>query len=91
MSAGLIAVAPSALAARVLDETVVLDADRGSYYRLNAVGGRVWDLLADHPRSLAGLVEQVVAEYEVDAERARADIVALLGRLADHGLVAVQD
>jgi hypothetical protein len=90
VSAGLIALAPSALAAPVLDETVVLDADRGAYYRLNAVGGRVWELLSDRPRSVAELVERVVAEYEVDPARAEADVVALVERLADHGLVAVQ-
>jgi hypothetical protein len=90
MRAGLIALAPSALAAPVLDETVVLDADRGAYYRLNAVGGRVWELLADRPRSVADLVERAVAEYEVDPARAEADVVALVDRLADHGLVAVQ-
>jgi hypothetical protein len=85
-----IALAPSALAARVLDDTVLLDADRGAYYRLNAVGGRVWELLADGPCSLAALVERVVAEYEVGPERAQADVAALLGRLADHGLVTIQ-
>jgi hypothetical protein len=75
----------------VLDDTVLLDAERGAYYRLNRVGGRVWELLAARPRSVDDLVDQVVAEYEVEPERARADVGDLVERLSAHGLVEIRD
>jgi hypothetical protein len=78
------------LEAPVLDETVVLDPDRGAYYRLNPVGTWIWELLASGSRSVEDVVGQVVREYEVEPARARADVVGLLGRLADRGLVDVQ-
>ncbi|MDQ6914186.1 MAG: PqqD family protein [Actinomycetota bacterium] len=86
----MIALSSSSLSAPMLDETVILDADRGAYYRLNSVASRVWDLLASGPRSVEAVVETVVAEYEVDPARAEADVVALLQRFADHDLVDLQ-
>jgi hypothetical protein len=85
-----VARSPRVLEAAVLDETVLLEPDRGAYYRLNPVGTRVWELLASGLRSVEDLVEQVVVEYEVEPARARADLVALLGQLTDRGLVDVQ-
>jgi PqqD family protein of HPr-rel-A system len=85
-----VARAPHVLEAPVLDETVVLDPERGEYYRLNPVGTRVWELLASGPRSLDDLVETVVGEYDVNPARARTDVVALLDRLVDRGLVDVR-
>jgi Coenzyme PQQ synthesis protein D (PqqD) len=78
------------LDATVLAETVLLHADRGAYYRLNPVGTRVWELLAAGPLSIDDVVERVVGEYEVEPARARADVMRLVGRLADRGLVDVR-
>lgn len=86
----MVALSPSALAAPVLDETVVLDADRGAYFGLNQVGGRIWELLTDGPRRVSELVDGVVAEYDVERPRAEDDVRELVDRLAEHGLVDVR-
>jgi Coenzyme PQQ synthesis protein D (PqqD) len=77
------------LEAAVLDEIVLLEPDRGAYYRLNPVGTRVWELLAAGPLSIDDVVERVVGEYEIEPARARADVLRLVARLADRGLVDV--
>jgi hypothetical protein len=87
----LVARSAHVLDAGVLEETVVLDPERGAYYRLNRVGTRVWELLGARPRSVDEVVERVVEEYEVEPARARGDVVALLGQLAARGLVDVRD
>ena len=67
-------------------EAVILSLRSGVYYGLNPVGATVWKLL-EHPRTVAELRDAIVAEFEVDAARARADLVHLLDDLAANGLV----
>jgi hypothetical protein len=70
-------------------EAVILSLADGVYYGLDPVGARVWSLL-EQPRTVAELRDAVVAEWEVDAPTAERDLLALLGELADRGLVEVR-
>ncbi len=71
-------------------EVVILDLDGSRYYGLNEVGAFVWDLLAQ-PRSVGALQAALLDEYDVDAERCRADLEALLDELITNGLVERRD
>ena len=64
---------------------VLLGAD-GELVQLDAIGSRVWQLLAGGP-SYAVLVRTLCHEYAVDPETCRRDVDALLDRLRGHGLV----
>jgi Coenzyme PQQ synthesis protein D (PqqD) len=70
-------------------EAVILGLHDGIYYGLDPVGARVWELLAQ-PRTVAELRDAVVAEWEVDAPTAEADLLRLLADLAARGLVDVR-
>lgn len=70
-------------------EAVILDLDSGTYYGLDAVGLRVWNLVKK-PRTVAQIVSTIVAEYEVDRGRCEQDLLALLDRLASKGLIEVR-
>jgi hypothetical protein len=67
-------------------EVAILDLKSGTYYGLDAVGARIWSLLQE-PRTVEEIRDVLVREYEVDDERCERDLVALLQRLADEGLV----
>jgi len=60
--------------------------DMNSLITLNATGRRVWELLAED-RSLEYLVAEVVKQFDVDLERARADVQAFLDDLGRLGLL----
>jgi hypothetical protein len=60
--------------------------DMNSLITLNATGRRVWELLAED-QSLEYLVAQVVERFDVDQERARADVQAFLDDLGRLGLL----
>jgi hypothetical protein len=76
---------------RELDgEVVLLDLSNEEYYSLNDVGSRVWELM-DGERTVTVIVDAVVAEYEVERAEVEADVLALLGALADEGLVSWRD
>lgn len=71
-------------------ETVLLDRARGCYFVLSESGGVVWRLVRrDGGATIEEMVEVLEGEYEVERERVRADVVALVGRLRKGGLVKV--
>jgi len=69
-------------------EAVILNLANGTYFGLNEVGTRIWNLLAKH-----GSIEQVLppllVEYEVEEAELHQDLEALLQILAEKGLVVV--
>jgi hypothetical protein len=67
------------------DELILLDPATRQMFSLNATGRVVWRALAEGGRDAA--VEQVTATFEIEAAAARADVDALLARLAESGLV----
>lgn len=65
---------------------VMMDIATGKYYNLGEVGGRIWELL-EEPTTIAGLVEQLTAEYNVSAEQCREDILPFLKKLVQQRLL----
>ena len=71
------------------DEVAILDLKGGTYYGLDAVGSRIWSLIQE-PRTVNEIRNILLEEYEVEPERCERDLLALLRRLADEGLVEVR-
>ncbi len=71
-------------------EVAVLDLKAGMYYGLEAVGARIWSLI-QKPRTVNEIRDIIVDEYDVEPERCERDLLVLLQRLADEGLVEVKD
>jgi hypothetical protein len=69
-------------------ELMLLSVDRGRYYNLNAVGARVWHLIAS-PRAIADVCRQLESEFDVSPERCQADVLELVSRLVGEGLAVV--
>ncbi|HEU4643276.1 MAG TPA: PqqD family protein [Gemmatimonadaceae bacterium] len=75
-------------------ELVVLDLRAGIYYGLTddggatSVGARIWTLLQER-RSLGEIRDQLLLEFDVDADRCEADLLALITDLAQRSLVVV--
>ena len=89
MSLSNIVTIPSQVMARqVGDETVILDLASGTYYGLDPVGARIWQLITEG-QTLAQVCETMLAEYEVTREAIERDVLALVQNLADKQLVGV--
>jgi hypothetical protein len=82
--------APHVVATTQGESTVLLDVHRGRYHTLNAVGGRVWELLASGTTH-AAIVRVLRAEYVIEPEgaedRVGRDVTQLLGQLRSAGLL----
>ena len=85
----IISVSSDVLEQELAGETVLLDLASESYFGLDAVGTRVWQLLqsgADHSE----LIDTLLEEYEVERDTLEKDITDLLQRLAEAGLITVE-
>lgn len=72
------------------EEVAILDLKAGTYYGLDAVGSRVWELVQE-PTRVSGIRDVLLEEYEVDSDRCELDLLTLLQELAKEGLVEVRN
>ena len=77
------------MAREVGDETVILDLANGTYYGLDPVGARIWQLMVEG-QTLTQVCEVMLAEYEVTREEIERDVLALLQTLMERQLVSVR-
>ncbi|HQS95380.1 MAG TPA: PqqD family protein [Novosphingobium sp.] len=75
------------VAREVGEETMLLDLASGTYFGLNPVGGRFWQLI-EEGRSAAEARDLLLEEFDVSADVLDADLSALLDELAAKGLIA---
>ncbi|MBK5105697.1 MAG: PqqD family protein [Burkholderiales bacterium] len=74
------------LARQVGDETVMLDLANGTYFGLDPVGARIWQLLREG-RTLEEVCEAMAGEYEVTRDDIERDVMSLVEELANRGLI----
>ena len=77
------------LTAEVHGELMAMSIEKGACYGLNAVGTRIWDLLAE-PRTIDDICVHLVREYDVEAEQCRSEVRDLLEALCEEGLTTVR-
>jgi hypothetical protein len=61
-------------------EAVILDLRSGTYFGLNAVGARIWQLVQQHGE-LAPVFDALCREYDAAPEVLEHDLLQLLGQL----------
>jgi hypothetical protein len=78
---------PEVVFRRLEDRLVLVHLGTNQVFELNETGARVWELLAE------GLGDEriaavLAAEFEVEAERARSELAALLDELVAQRLIS---
>lgn len=84
--AGHFAVHPSVICRELAGETVLLNLESGVYYGLDAVGTRVWQLL-QQGKTIDGVCEVMIEEYDVAPDVLRDDVSRLVLELGERGIV----
>lgn len=75
---------------RQLDqEAVLLDLKSGTYFGLNDVGARAWQLILEHGQ-LSQVLDALLQEYEVESTIVERDLLELAGQLVARQLAVVQ-
>ncbi len=81
-----VTIPPGAVSAAAGGDFVLLNTRTAQYYSLEDSGARLWALLKEGlPVRLAH--ETLLKEYEVEPQRLEEDILELLSRLAEAGMV----
>ena len=69
-------------------EAAILNLKDSVYYGLNTVGVRIWELIQE-PKTADEVLGILLEEYDVESDRCKRDLLALLQELAAHGLIEV--
>lgn len=77
------------MARQVGEETVILDLASGTYFGLDPVGARIWQLLSEG-RALTDVCVAMLDEYDVSGDEIERDLSELLDALVDKGLIRIE-
>lgn len=69
-------------------EKIMLSVQKGKYFNLGAMGGRIWDLLQE-PLSVTQLVTELTSEYEVDPAECTEQVLSFLELLLEEELICL--
>ena len=70
------------------EDAVLLNMQTNQYYLLDEVGARLWGLLQD-AKSLRESYKIILDEYEVEPTQLEEDVLELLVKLKEQGLVEI--
>jgi hypothetical protein len=71
---------------KAADELFLFNMEDGTYYSLNEIGGRIWEL-CDGAHSVSQVVETLAAEYGAPEEVLEQDVAELLADLQTGRLI----
>jgi Coenzyme PQQ synthesis protein D (PqqD) len=86
----LVVAAKDQLSADLEGEAVILSLRSGTYYGLNAVGNRIWSLIQE-PKTAAEVLDVILQEYIVEVAKCEREVLTLIQKLADEGLIEVKN
>lgn len=85
-----LACCPDVLSRSLDGEAVILNLASGTYFGLNEVGTRIWELIVAGT-TYGALRAALLDEFEVPAETLARDLAELIDSLRSRGLVVLED
>ena len=71
---------------KIGEEVVMLDMDSGFYFGLNSVASVIWRLLANEI-SFEALIDQLMAQFDVERSLCEADTKELLDQMVEKNII----
>jgi hypothetical protein len=84
-----VTVSPEVMVRQVGDELVILELAKGTYFGLDPVGTRIWQLI-EKGGTLSEIGAVLFEEYDVPREVLEGDLVRVVGELLAEGLVLAE-
>lgn len=79
------------IVAKVIDgEAIIINLANGVYYSMGNAGALIWELVAEG-HSLEAVAAALCEAYDIDRDRARADVIGIATKLVEEQLVRVQE
>jgi hypothetical protein len=70
-------------------EAAILNLKNGTYFGLDPIGAFIWNRLLQ-PQPVSSIAAAMLEHYEVEPERCRNDLLALLRQLDERGLLEIR-
>ncbi len=70
-------------------EAVILNLKSGTYFGLNPLGARIWELIKE-PAKVSDVHQELLKEYEVDPSQCEMELLSFLKQLQANDLIEVQ-
>lgn len=70
-------------------DLLVLNAVSGTYYGLNPLGKRIWQLIQE-PTQVGAIRDRLLQEFDVDQERCASELKSFLQDMQENGLIEVK-
>ncbi|UTR10554.1 lasso peptide biosynthesis PqqD family chaperone [Evansella sp. LMS18] len=70
-------------------EKVMLSINKGKYYNLGEIGGRIWELI-EQPAALEYVVNAMLEEYDVERGQCEEQVLHFLELLVNEELAAIE-
>jgi hypothetical protein len=84
-----VVLSPDAMFQEIGGEGVILDLASSTYFGLDEVGVRLWQLLQVNP-DLQAACDTLLSEYEVESAQLEQDLLKLVAQLDEAGLAKVE-
>ena len=81
--------AESLVSSYLKEDLILLDLHSGTYYGLNRVGARIWNLI-QQPIEVAEIRRVLLQEYAVQPEALERDLLALLEKMESQKLIYIE-
>lgn len=81
---------PEILASGLDNETILLSIERSSYYGLNPIATRIWELLVVSLK-VYDILKTLMLEFEVDEATCKHDLLTFLQSLAIENLIIIKN
>jgi coenzyme PQQ synthesis protein D (PqqD) len=86
----IVSVAADQVSCELEGEAAILNLASGAYHGLDPVGLAVWNLIAS-PIAVSQIVDAMITQYDVDRACCERDLLALLAKLDERGLIQISD
>jgi hypothetical protein len=80
---------PAQVSCVVGAEAVILHVNNGLYYALDDVGTAIWNVI-QQPHHVLEVRDSILRHYDVSPEQCELDLLALLHKLLEQGLIEVR-
>lgn len=84
-------VSQKVLSSKIDEEVILMSFEADSYFGIDPVGSRIWELLSEKPASINELVVILVDEYEVDEETCRKQVQIFIDEMYIKKLIIKSD
>jgi hypothetical protein len=88
MPSSKITISPHVVSRAVGDETVILDLESGTYFGIDPIGARMWQMM-EAGKTLAEICDVIIDEYDVSREILEQDATCLASELAAKRLISI--